>query len=443
MVDLRAYNLGNSAPGAEADHGKANGSAAPETAQNQFGFWWEDSKVQLDLAREKIKSASSPHERNEALKDFRELTERMKADLVFSPTPVTDAEWYNSKATRPPVVDCWYYQDVGHLASPGGVGKTTLNLFIAIQMVLNQDVFGYNVENCGPVVFLTGEDDRGTLMARLRYMCEALTLTPGEISRVREFIGKNILDVSGLGIKLTKVEKDTVVPSDQVPRLIEKLKPIQPSMFFVDPAVSFGIGESRVNDAEQGLIDAGRRIRNEVACGVFYSHHTGKVNGREKALDQYAGRGGSALADGSRMVHVMQSLTPDEWEVETGNTLEEGEAGLVYARPKITWAPPNQPHIYIKRQGYLFTRHDHIQGTEGAKAAIERNAEKIDQFLREAWPKNDRYTKGTLDKLLVVKPREAQRAAVEHLLVQGRLSEEDGPSTGGRPPKLLRPIGGS
>jgi RecA-family ATPase len=40
-------------------------------------------------------------------------------------------------------------------------------------------------------------------------------------------------------------------------------------------------------------------------CCVRYIHHSGKQNGRDKATDQYAGRGGSAFADGCRMVHVL------------------------------------------------------------------------------------------------------------------------------------------
>jgi RecA-family ATPase len=308
-------------------------------------------------------------------------------------------------------------------------------------MVLGWEVFGYKVRNFGPVIYLTAEDDRATLLARLRLMCQELELSPQQTLRVRQNI--HILDVSGHGIKLTQVVKDVVVPTEYVPKLIEKLKPYQPAAVMIDPAVSFGVGESRVNDAEQGLVDAARRIRNELLCAVIYVHHTGKQNAREKTLDQYSNRGGSALPDGCRMVHVMQSLTPEEWTEKTGDTLEEGESGIVYARPKITWAPANQPTIYIKRKGYLFTRFDHIAGTDGAKLSLERNSTKIDQFLREGWSKNERYTLKTLEATGVVKPRNALRAAVNHMIAQGKVVEEDAPTSGrGRPPKLLRPRDG-
>ena len=93
--------------------------------------------------------------------------------------------------------------------------------------------------------------------------------------------------------------------------------------------MSFGVGESRVNDAEQGLIEAFRIIRNQLDCCVEGIHHTGKANARDKSTDQYSGRGGSALADGARMVAVLYTLTPSEWLQATGTSLGADESGLV------------------------------------------------------------------------------------------------------------------
>src|SRR5262249_813934 len=108
--------------------------------------------------------------------------------------PVTDDEWDSSKAPRPCIVDNWFYEDVGHLAAPGGVGKTTLQLFQAIHIVLGRDLFGCKVRRPGAVIYLTGEDERQTLLARLRHMCAELGLTAEETKRVRENV--HILDLA-------------------------------------------------------------------------------------------------------------------------------------------------------------------------------------------------------------------------------------------------------
>ena len=199
-------------------------------------------------------------------------------------------------ATRPASLIAGSTKTLATSRPPGGVGKTTLLLFFAIHITLGRDLFGHPIKRSGPVVYLTAEDDRGTMVARLRHMCAELKLTTEEVETVRRSVF--ILDVSGLGFKLTKVDGEVVVSGAGATALVEKLKPIKPAMLFIDPAVSFGVGESRVNDAEQGLIEAGRLIRNEVGCGVLYVHHTGKGGSRkdEASMDQYDGRGGSALA---------------------------------------------------------------------------------------------------------------------------------------------------
>lgn len=166
-----------------------------------------------------------------------------------------------------------------------------------------------------------------------------------------------------------------VAPSKLLDRFIVTASELHPSLIIIDPMVSFGVGESRINDSEQGLIDAARRIKNELRCGVLYVHHTGKANAREASLDQYSGRGGSALADGARMVHVLQRLDPEAWTEATGDTLEGEDSGFVLARPKMTWCPP-QPNIYLKRHGYGFIRFDRVDDTEGASMVIDRDAEK-------------------------------------------------------------------
>ena len=192
--------------------------------------------------------------------------------------PISADEWWSARSSQPAIVDQWFYEDVGCFIAPGGTGKTTLLLFQVIHIVLGCELFGYAVEAPGPVVIITAEDSRETLIARLRQMCIQLQLTEAEVRAVREDV--IITDVSGKGIKFTKVEKDVVMPSAALDKLIVEIGVLKPSLLIVDPLVSFGVGESRVNDAEQGMIDAARRIGNAVQCAVIYVHHTGKENAR-------------------------------------------------------------------------------------------------------------------------------------------------------------------
>lgn len=203
--------------------------------------------------------------------------------------------------------------------------------------------------------------------------------------------------------------------------------------------VSFGVGESRINDAEQGMIDAARRIRNTVRCAVLYVHHTGKANAREETLDQYSGRGGSALADGARMVHILQRLSPEKWTEHTGDTLGENEGGFVLARPKMTWCEP-QPHIYLKRHGYTFQRYEAVSASEGAAVSMRKNADLLWQLLRDEWEKGARHSGRTLELISPISQK-ATRNTLHHLIDAGRVViEAKAGSTRGGAHNHLRPV---
>jgi hypothetical protein len=396
-------------------------------AREKLGFFWDDE------ARERERASVT------VAQSFLDEVER-RAEQVNPLTlggPISYDEWCHARLSQPPIIDRWIYEDVGCFIAPGGTGKTTLLLFQAIHLVLGRELFGHEVTNPGPVVILTAEDSRESLVARLRQMCAQLQLTEQQVNAVREDI--IITDVSGRGIKLTKVEKDVVMPSAVLDKLIVNIGVINPSLLIVDPMVSFGVGESRVNDAEQGMIDAARRIRNAARCAVLYVHHTGKANARERTLDQYSGRGGSALADGSRMVHVLGRLTADEWTEATGDQLDEVDAAFVLSRPKMTWCAP-QPDIYIKRHGYIFHRYDHIGEVAGASRVHQIADEKVWQFLKEQWAQGIKHTQNTVEDAKVLSQK-ATRLSVKRLLKDYRVVREES-GTGGRGGAhyYLRPI---
>ena len=243
------------------------------------------------------------------------------------------------------------FADVAVLVAPGGTGKTTLMLYEAAHIVLGRPLYGLAVRRPGPVLIVTAEDSREMLVARLRAIVDALVLTPPEVARVLTDV--RISDVSGRPLKLTRVQGEAVEPAGTVDEIIEAARALAPALVVIDPAVSFGIGEARVNDAEQGLVEAARRIRKELNTCVRYVHHVGKANARDSTLDQYSGRGGSAMPDGARMVTVLQPLDASKWQDACGESLLDGEIGLVLARPKLSYVPP-MPDILLCRKGYVF-----------------------------------------------------------------------------------------
>ena len=363
-----------------------------------------------ESVRTRIDAASSPEEDN-------------------GPPPViTMDEWKAARLAPDCIVENYLYADVAVKVAPGGTGKTTLELFEAIHITLGRPLYGLQIYKPGPVVILTKEDSREMLVARMRCICEALSLTPEEIEQVQRQV--RIDDLCGEGVRLTEIIAEAVRPSAYIDVLAERLTDLAPVLVTIDPAVSFGIGESRVNDAEQGLVEAARRLRKALNCCARYIHHSGQAKARDKVLDQYAGRGGSAFADGSRMVHVLQPLDATEWHKATGIELEGGQNGLILARPKMSYCPPQEP-IYLRRRGYLFEDVQPI--ASDPEAQLRRDARR----LLEVLPTLTAPTQNTLVAADTGIPQQRTRVAVRWMLERGQLEYVDSKQKGG-PQSYLR-----
>lgn len=337
--------------------------------------------------------------------------------------PISADEWVTARLSPDCIVENYLFADVALMIAPGGVGKTTLILYEAICITLGLPLYGRRIARPGAVAILTAEDGRELLIARLNRIAREMDLTAEQVARVQRSV--LIEYVGNSPFRLTEVVGDVVVLSPMVDALISRIKPLNPAMVVIDPAVSFGVGESRVNDAEQGLVMAARRIRDAVNCCVRYVHHSGKSNARDKTTDQYSGRGGSAFADGARMVAVLQSLDASEWKSATGKPLPNGHTGMVLALPKLSYAPP-QPDIFIERNGYLYqsTGAKPEQSTEEVQASHDAM---VFDFITEQYRCGVRYSRKSIeDSGRTGLRRNDLRAAISRLITDGKLLDEKG-----------------
>jgi RecA-family ATPase len=312
-----------------------------------------------------------------------DLSEEPSPTARFELDPeITILELQCAPTAPPAIVENYLFEDVEAFIAPGGIGKTTLRLKEYVNIALGLPLWGQRVLRAGACVFVTAEDRREICVGRLREICNSMDLSQQQIAQVLTNI--RIHDVSGKSFKLTFIDREVILQTSNVGAMIEALRPLAPVVVGFDPAMSFGVGESRVNDAEQGLIEAARRIRNELRCCVQITHHTGKQTARDGVIDQYAGRGGSALADGARMVHVLQPMEPEKWIEETGAPLNDGEQGIRLSRPKQSYTPRDQSFdLFIVRNGYAFHEVPAKQKPRSNQAAVlAANAEDDRAALR-------------------------------------------------------------
>ena len=334
-------------------------------------------------------------------------------------------ELNNAKLHPKCIVENMYYSDVGALFAPGGVGKTTLKIYESICIALGRDLWGCPVINPGKTIIMTAEDSKDLILARMREMMNSMRLTPIERGIVMSHI--MVIDVSGDIQRLA--ESDTannLVITSLADSIVERYQNDHIAQFIFDPAIRFGPGERYINDGEDMIIIACRRIVRGLDCMVQIIHHTGKANARNGSLDQYSGRGGSAFSDGCRMVTVL-SNNGEMKNPPEGFELLPGDSGFVMARPKLSYCKP-QPNIWIRRHGWEF---DYF--TEEAKSGDEilsRNMDRIANFLRDELHHGRKYSKKSLESTSLNElkmSRQELRATLSALEVCGRVVEKDLP----------------
>ena len=397
---------------------------------NPDGYLWETVRKAAATVRGPAGPEEFPNEEEEA-PDPQGAAAEGTAGKVRPPPweslQIDEQEMTEASLTPRTIVENYLYADLAIRVAPGGVGKTTLTLWEAVHIVLGRPLYGRPITNPGKVLIITAEDARARLVARLREVMDAMFLDPVEQARVRSQIG--IWDVSGQGAKLAKEEKGSLVPSALADKIIEAYRDDPPAMIEFDPLISFGVAESRVNDNEQALVAAARRIIRGLDCCVRYTHHTGQTNAREGTTDQYTGRGGTALPDGTRMVQVLT-----EWKVGGKDTppptILPGENAQVFRMhlPKLSYAAPSAKRtIWLRREGFGFAWASEVQKTP--EDYTRGNAAALLRFLHDDLNAGRYHTRNSLDENAGLIPlnRNPLRAARTFLFQQGCIEERDLP----------------
>ncbi len=358
-------------------------------------------------------------------------------------SPISMNELLNANLTPREIVPNFLYADLRFRIAAGGVGKTTLACFEAIVLALGRELWGRQPADPVRTCFVTREDCREILVARIREIIVGLHLSVQDCEQVLRNV--RIFDMSNVNFRVCKVNHDVVEPNEKnIDWLLLSLKSFKPDWVIIDPLVSFGVGEARVNDAEQGLIDAFRIIRNSLDCCIEGIHHTGKANARDKVDDQYAGRGGSALPDGSRMMTVIHTLKSNEWLKATGKALAASETGLKMTLPKLSFCTYQEP-IYIVRTDFSFRYVEPIAQTK--TKALESDESRLLSFISSSYLAGQTFSKADLDSRCeeFCMTRKSLRAAMQNLTNSGQIcyTEVKG-RTGSHykpkiPPKILKP----
>jgi hypothetical protein len=96
-------------------------------------------------------------------------------------------------------------------------------------------------------------------------------------------------------------------------------------------------------------------------------------------------------------------------------------------RHKVSYAPPNQPVIWIRRDGFAFDAFTEVQQTDDEQR--EARIDQVERFLTSRLKDGEYHTKTTLDAQLSVMNlvRKDMREALATLIARGRVIEKELP----------------
>ena len=348
------------------------------------------------------------------------------------PNPVfASAELLAMAQSSPPlIVEDLFYSDVGHIAAPGGVGKTTLLCHIGVCVATGRRCLGARVFIPGRFIYVTGEDDAEIIWYRVRECMKALNLTEAEVGMV--YANFAVIEASRLPMKLTQETPQGILPAPAVGDLIAHIKDLNPRITVIDPLVSFSVGESKPNDSAQGMILACRQIRAAVGGCVYMVAHTSKMAAQNQSTDQYASRGGSAISDGSRMVHIASTMDANQWAKETGEVLAEGCTAIKLTIAKNSYGRKPEPFL-IHRKGFEF-RVVNSKRRPSAEEQASADALTVLAFMRGKAADGLVYSKQDITALhsQIGVPKHRTTAALAILQADGRIVGEKTPGQRGR-----------
>jgi RecA-family ATPase len=231
------------------------------------------------------------------------------ADVLGEIKPLDTKRLMANKPDDPPeLIQGVIPYSVFGLVGTGGVAKSTFALYVSICLASGREVLECRQPPIG-VLYLSGEDEETQILPRLYALIDALDLNEEEQANLANHF--HFKDLTGVMVRLVETDKNNnIVITAFTDQLIEAYQPHNIKLLWVDPTGFFGAGERLVNDGEMALMQAGRRISKGLGgAAVGFIHHVSKEAARNKFTDQHAGRGGSAFADNSRAMLVMNLYT--------------------------------------------------------------------------------------------------------------------------------------
>lgn len=264
---------------------------------------------------------------------------------------------------------------VGMLAGPGGMGKTMLELQLAVALATGTPACGgLFAEVMSPsaparVVLVTAEEPVPVLQHRLRAIVHA-SLTAHErfgitldFASFVERLDANLQLFASAPHAYTLLDRG-LQPTSVLDDLTEAC--VGARLVFLDPLRQFHDGEENDSAAMNRLVQTLRQLAMATGAAVVFAHHTTKASAFAGMGDAAAAaRGSSALTDGVRWQINLSRLSPEQAKVVSVPEAAPGHL-LLLDVAKSNYLAPYPTQVLERLPGGVLARCDTASPQPGA-----------------------------------------------------------------------------
>jgi AAA domain/Primase C terminal 2 (PriCT-2) len=201
--------------------------------------------------------------------------------------------------------------DITLLASPGGAGKTSLALGMAICLVTGKEVLGEKIWGHGPFksFYINAEDSRVEMLRRAAAFCQQHNITEPELDRLH-LAGADDTRVQRLKFLRTAGPNSSALDEVGFTHLDSLLASLRPDLVVIDPLIAL-CGGGNINDnAVMSLVMRElKKVAIKYDCAILIVLHTTKGGDLTSAN---AISGASSIKDLARRAIMPVTMTDDE-----------------------------------------------------------------------------------------------------------------------------------
>lgn len=231
---------------------------------------------------------------------------------------------------------------VSVLASPGGVGKTSLQVVEALAMVTGRPLLGETVHERVNVFIVNLEDDMDEMERRVRAAMLYYGIPQSEVEgRLFMRAGRDINMVFG------KQTRDVVTLNTPMTAfLAAEFRRLDIGCALVDPWVSAHQVPEKDNDGVDAVAKLAGKLASDAGCSICLVHHTRKTNGEETTIDDI--RGGGALVNAARFARTITRIKPED-AIKLGADPRQGLFAVTDGKANLS--PPAHKRVMCRTVG--------------------------------------------------------------------------------------------